>query len=249
MIQYHGMPLSSDSQKHEIGPEFLKGRHALVSFANPQSLPIVAESCLSFVLDNGAFTFWKGGKQPDWDDYYLWVREWERHPGYEWHIIPDIIDGTEDDNWRLMFEYGRKADYGVPVYHMHESMKHLERLVTNYPRIAIGSSGEWPNPGTKSWWKRMAEIMEVVCDDRGRPRCKLHGLRMLNPVIFSQIPLSSADSCNAAINSGSKKRFGPYMPPTAAMRAAVIADRLAAFNSPAVWAPKAADEIEYGFNL
>jgi hypothetical protein len=77
----------------------------------------------------------------------------------------------------------------------------------------------------------MSEAMSVACDDLGRPRCKLHGLRMLDPEIFGRLPLSSADSTNAAVNSGSLSRFGMYKPPTASQRAAVIADRIEAHNS------------------
>lgn len=233
MIAYHGTPIGGNSV--EIA-RFLSGKHALVSFANQQDMNIVAATCASFVLDNGAFTFWKGGKTPDWDEYYRWVNEWVAHPGYDWHLIPDIIDGTEDDNWRLMFQYGRKAPFGVPVYHMHESMEHLERLVDNYPRIAIGSSGQWPTPGTKSWWARMAEVMAVVCDDQGRPRCKVHGLRMLNPDIFKLLPLGSADSCNCGRNNGNTERWkGCYTDISASQKSEVLAWRIERHNSAPVW--------------
>jgi hypothetical protein len=81
----------------------------------------------------------------------------------------------------------------------------------------------------------MDEALAIACDSDGRPLCKLHGLRMLNPDIFTRIPFSSADSCNAAINAGSTKRFGMYMPPTAQQRADVIASRIEASNSAAIW--------------
>lgn len=240
MIAYHGTPIGGTTVD---AARFLNGRHALVSFANQQNMAIVAEACASFVLDNGAFTFWQGGKTPDWDEYYRWVNQWATHPGYDWHLIPDIIDGTEDENWRLMFHYGRKAPYGVPVYHLHESMEHLERLVCNYPRIALGSSGQWPNPGTDSWWARMSEVMAVVCVD-GKPRCKLHGLRMLDQLVFSKLPLSSADSCNAGRNNHESSRFGIYMPPTAAQRAEVIASRIEHHNSAPFWQPIAQEVFQ-----
>jgi hypothetical protein len=84
----------------------------------------------------------------------------------------------------------------------------------------------------------MAEAMNAICDDQGRPMAKLHGLRMLDPSIFSKLPLSSADSTNAAVNSGSLDRFGMYVPPTAAQRAAVIAERIESQNSAASWVPQ-----------
>ena len=39
----------------------------------------------------------------------------------------------------------------------------------------------------------------------------------------------------AAVNGGSISRFGSYVPPTAGQRAAVIAERIEAHNSAAVW--------------
>lgn len=81
----------------------------------------------------------------------------------------------------------------------------------------------------------MAVAMNAICDEHGRPACRLHGLRMLDPAIFSRLPLSSADSTNAAVNSGSLDRFGMYLPPTAAQRAAIIAERIEAHNSSAIW--------------
>jgi hypothetical protein len=58
---------------------------------------------------------------------------------------------------------------------------------------------------------------------------------MLDPRVFSKLPLSSADSTNAAVNSGSLSRFGSYLPPTSAQRAAVIAERIEAHNSSGIW--------------
>ena len=81
----------------------------------------------------------------------------------------------------------------------------------------------------------MSDVMNVVTDDKGRPKCKLHGLRMLNPKVFTKLPLSSADSTNAAVNCGSLDRFGIYKPATAGQRAAVIADRIEQHNSAPFW--------------
>ena len=242
MIAYHGTPCGATRPD---AARFLKGRHALVSFANPEDIPIVAEACASFVLDNGAFSMWSESEKakaegrilppPDWNKWVDWAMFWSRHPGYDWALAPDTIDGSLDDNKRLLFHFGRKVPMSVPVYHLHEPLEWLENLAQNWPRVALGSSGQWRTPGTASWWARMREVMDVCCDSEGRPKCKLHGLRMLDPLIFSRLPLSSADSCNATINSGSIKRFGMYTPPTASQRMEVIAARIEHHNSAAVW--------------
>lgn len=246
MIFYHGTPIGGSKTDAAM---FLTNKHGLVSFANQGHMEQVAECCSSFVLDNGAFTFWNGGKTPDWDKYYQWVEKWAVHPGFDWHLIPDIIDGSEDDNWRLMFHYHKEAAKfsGVPVYHMHESMGHLERMVSSYRRIAIGSSGQWPSPGTDSWWARIAEIMKVVCDSDGKPRCKLHGLRQMNKAIFTKLPYASVDSCNAGRNNGEvEERWQKgYMPPEAWQRATVIAWSAEGANSPAIWTPPPQTEFDF----
>ncbi len=195
---------------------------------------IVAEACQSFVFDNGAFSAWKRGLQLDFDGYIRWVDDWHKHPGFDWALIPDVIDGDEDANDALL-EMWPQHLAGVPVWHLHESLERLQRMAGTYRIVALGSSGQWSSPGTDAWWKRMGAAMDSICDDQGRPACKLHGLRMLDPAVFQMLPLASADSTNAAVNGGSVSRFGMYVPPTAGQRAQVIADRIESHNSAAVW--------------
>ncbi len=237
MIHYHGTPIGG---RRVDAAQFLMGRHALVSFYRPDDLPVVLECCKSFVLDNGAFSHWKAGKGDiDFLAYQEWAESVCLHPGFEWCLIPDKIDGEEEENAELVKRWvrsGTRAE-GVPVWHLHESLEYLNYLVSNFKRVALGSSGQWATPGTADWWERISVAMLVACDPLGRPRCKLHGLRMLNPRVFTRLPLASADSTNAAVNCGSKKRFGMYLPPTAAQRAAVIAERIEQHNSAPIWSP------------
>ena len=233
MIHYHGLPISGSFAEQV---EFAKSRHVLISFATPQVLEAVADVCSSFCLDNGAFSMWRKGVTPDWDAYVRWVKYWDQHPRYDFCFSPDVIDGSEVDNKRLLVQYCKKLKAAVPVYHLHESLEYASKLCELFPRVAIGSSGEWPTPGAAKWWVRMGEVMGSMTDSEGRPKAKLHGLRMLNPKLFT-LPLSSADSCNAGINAGSKSRFGMYMPPKASQRAAVIAARIESSNSASRWEP------------
>jgi len=235
VIHYHGTPIGGTRQ--DVA-KFLLGRHALIPFGRKDDTGAVLEFCQSFVLDNGAFSHWKKGKGSiDFDAYLAWCHSLFSHPGFDWAIIPDIIDGSEEDNLNWVLKWlrtGTKAK-GVPVWHMHESLGYLEWLVSEFEIIAIGSSGKWATLGTKQWWKRIDEAMAIICLSDGRPRCKLHGLRMLDSEIFKRLPLSSADSTNAAVNCGSTSRFGIYIPSTSSQRAAVIADRIESNNSAAIY--------------
>jgi hypothetical protein len=85
----------------------------------------------------------------------------------------------------------------------------------------LGSSGQFAQIGTPRWWGRMSEAMAVVTED-GIPVTRLHGLRMLDPVVFSHIPFASADSTNVARNIGIDSRWtGPYSPKSRQARALV----------------------------
>jgi hypothetical protein len=237
VIHYHGGPVTPLPASLALW----KGRHAFVSFEAPDQIALAAEVCQSFALDNGAFTVWKrGGGTVDVRAYVAWVNEWRQHPGFDWALIPDVIDGTEEDNIRMCAEFreaGGDLLGSVPVWHLHESFDRLVTLGHTYARVALGSSGLWSDPGTAEWWQRMGEAMDALCDENGRPPCKLHGLRMLDPTIFSQLPLASADSTNVAQNIGidSKWQRGSYPALTKSARALVLADRIEHHASAARW--------------
>lgn len=244
MIHYHGTPIGG--ARRDVA-RFLLGRHALVSFYRPDDLPAVMDCCQSFVLDNGAFSHWKAGRgEIDFRAYQEWVESVCHHPAYDWCLIPDIIDGSEEQNRQLVLKWmeTESRTHGVPVWHLHDSLDYLDWLVSQFSRVALGSSGQWSIPGTIAWWQRMSDAMQVTCDGSGRPRTKLHGLRMLNPDVFTRLPLASADSTNAAVNCGSLSRFGSYMPPTASQRAEVIATRIEVLSSAPVWCPQNQLEID-----
>ncbi len=233
MIPYYGTPITPMI----VAIKLLTGRHAFVSFANPQDIHTAAAVCQSFALDNGAFPCWKSGTPTNWPAYYEWCREWLSHPGCDWAVIPDVIDGDEEANDALIaaWPFGHR---GVPVWHMHERLERLIGLVRMWPRVAIGSSAEYATVGNAKWLDRMNEAMCYIVGSDMRPVCKLHGLRMLNPKIFEQLPLASADSTNIARNVGLDTRWrGAYMPKDRATRALVMADRVEQFNSSDRWNP------------
>ena len=235
MIHYHGTPFGGT--RVDVA-RFFQGRHALIPFPRPEDLGIVAEVARSFCFDNGAFSVWKQGGTLDVPGYLAWVAEWNQHPGFDWALIPDVIEGTEAQNDELLKSWPGHLR-GVPVWHLHESLDRLCRLGDEWPTVALGSSGQWSSPGTARWWDRMDTAMVALCDAHGRPPCKLHGLRMLNPKVFTLIPLTSADSTNAAVNAGSKSRFGMYVPPTRSQCAEVIAARIEQHNSAPTYHPLA----------
>jgi len=227
LIHYHGTPFSGGNHSHTA----LAGKHAFVSFARKSHMAMVAELSQSFALDNGAFSAWKSGSDFDIAGYAKWVETWYRHPGHDFYIMPDVIDGDHDDNAKMRSAWfklcsGDMWHRGYPVWHLHEPLEVLEGFVKDFRGIALGSSGKFATIGTADWWDRMHEAMKVMCDESGCPIKPIHGLRMLDPTIFSHLPFKSADSTNAARNCGLDRWSGPYEPVTKKEKALVIMGRI-----------------------
>ena len=234
MIHYHGLPITPATVAHKA----IEAGHAFVSFRHNDQLTIAIEVCQSFAIDNGAFSAWKSGNPvKDWTEFYDWALNLKKVPNCDFAVIPDVIDGSEADNDALLKDCPLPNWFGAPVWHMHESLERLEQLANTYVRVCLGSSGEYSTVGTQQWWSKIGQAMRVICDDLGRPCCKLHGLRMLDTEIFTKLPFSSADSTNIGRNVGIDVHWkhGNYLPPTKEMRAQVMRSRIEAHNSPSVW--------------
>ncbi|MBY4838543.1 hypothetical protein [Pantoea sp. DY-5] len=229
MIHFHGGPITPES----CALKAWKGRHAFISFANPGQLLLASEVCQSFALDNGAFSFWTKKRVVDWDSYYDFVARWSNHPRFAFAIIPDVIGGSGDENDALIAEWPHGKVAGVPVWHMNESDERFIRLCNEFPRVALGSMGEYDACRPKQCAARLRDLIRHVVDANGYPITKLHGLRMLNKDLFKRVPLSSADSTNVARNIGIDKAWNKsaYAPASKETRAAVLVERIESMNS------------------
>lgn len=224
MIRFHGGPITPDKAAIEVW----RDGAACISFANQQQIELAFEYAGQVMVDNGAFGLWGLDQRIDIPAYTDFVQQWMRHPAFGWCVIPDVIDGTEDENDDLIEKWPFPESFSVPVWHMHESLEKLKGLVEWFPRVAIGSSGEFAEIGTDSWKIRLARAMDVACDSDGYPLTKLHGLRQMDNDITSNVPYSSVDSCNIARNIGiDSKWVGPMCPASKDARALVMRDRIA----------------------
>lgn len=227
MIHYHGGPITPDP----CAIKAWKGRHACISYAAPQQIGLAAAICQSFIVDNGAFTFWKQGKAVDWSEFYAWVAEWVFHPGCDFVIAPDVIDGSECDNDELLATCPLPDHRIAPVWHINESIGRLVRLAGQYGRVCIGSSGEFDVTKPEAFLARAHEAIGAICNDRGQPITRLHGLRCLNPELFTALPLSGADSTMIARNIGIDSAWkGTYQPRSKETRTVILAERIEDHN-------------------
>jgi hypothetical protein len=227
VIHYHGGPITPAT----CALRAWRARHAFISYFAPRQITLAAEVCQSFALDNGAFSFWKAKCVPQWEGYYEWALQWLQHPGCDFALVPDVIEGTEEENDALAAKWRIPRHQSAVVWHTNESIDRLLRLAQAWPRVCIGSSGQYDVSKPAAFLARMREVLPAILTAEGYPICKLHGLRMLNPTIFSQIPLASADSTNVARNIGIDKAWrGTYQPATKETRTTILVERIEAIN-------------------
>jgi hypothetical protein len=154
------------------------------------------------MLDNGAFSQWKRNRlAPVWDGFYGWAKEWLEYQT-TWAVIPDVIGGTEIENDRLIAAwYLEMGSYkqAAPVWHLHESIDRLDRLVYGFDRVCFGSSGEFATIGSTAWNNRLNEAFNQICRGSGRPPAWIHMLRGMS-LSGSIYPFASVDSTDIARN-------------------------------------------------
>ncbi len=196
-----------------------------------QAIDLVAGDGI-LLIDNGAFSAWQNGETLGWD-------HWERFA--EWAagimdrcpqavaVIPDVIGGTEAENWELVNDFvGMLDGYRcMPVWHMHESMDYLRNLCECWQHIAIGSSGQYAKVGTNKWHKRIRLAMRAI--NRATMRNSLmrpwiHMMRAQSEM--HRYAFDSCDSCNVAVNHGRFRKRSPE-PGHVARMAQPILERVA----------------------
>ncbi len=191
MIHYHGTPITPMAKLFE-----LSGRHFCVSHASPGDVTRCHQIGQSVMLDNGAFSKWKSGKETNWNKYYDWTDKWLDYPT-TWAIIPDVVeaDATVQDELILQWPHG---DKGAPVWHMHEPIDRLVRLTEEWSKVCIGSSAEYRTVLSESWCRQMDAAWNAISKKHKR----LPWVHMLRGMACSgkRWPFASVDSTDVARN-------------------------------------------------
>src|SRR4051812_43449944 len=162
-MHYHGTPISPKAELLTLA-----GRNFCVSFARPDDIKTCHEIGQSVMLDNGAYTAWKGKsrRRTGWDRWAKWAAPWLSHPT-TWAVLPDVIDGSEEENDELVERY-RELGNTVPVWHLHESLERLQRLVEDFGAVCFGSSQQYAVIGEYHWHRRVEHAFDAIADDEGR---------------------------------------------------------------------------------
>jgi hypothetical protein len=192
-IHYHGLPLTPDVMLLDLA-----GRHVCVSYATrrPWQVATSLRVMQSIMFDNGAFSAHTRGKPLDCPGFYAWVSPMLAHPN--WAVVPDVIQGTVEEQRQLLAEWPFPRELGAPVWHLGAPIEYLLELADEWPRICFGSSEAYWQVGSPAWSRRMDEAFDALCRRRAHVPW-VHGLRMMAQA-GKRWPLASVDSVNTALN-------------------------------------------------
>lgn len=217
-MHYHGTPITPVAVLMT-----LRGKNFCVSHARPDDVERVHSWGQSVMLDNGAWAAFRTATKTNWPAYYVWTDKWLHHNN-TWAVIPDIIDGTVEQQDRLLKQWPH-GDRGVPVWHLHEPISRLLRLTDKYPRICMGSSQQYLKVMSASWQRRMDEAWNALALRHQRVPW-VHMLRGMQ-CCGKRWPFSSADSTDVAQNHHLKHNT-----------ALAMANRWDVVQCPVVWVPR-----------
>jgi hypothetical protein len=202
----HGLPITP---KHLL--EQLAGESFCVSFASPAQLDRAIELVDPegmLMLDNGAFTHWRAGKgKVDREAFFEWANAAQERCAVAVAVIPDVIAGSEQENWLEaahairggLSEYPERLMF---VWHMNDSLEQLRNACRLFNFVAIGSCAEYDiQKNRAAYMARLAHanaVIGYVEQEFGR-RPWIHLMRA-NGVIVDAIRFDSSDSTNVARN-------------------------------------------------
>lgn len=202
MIHYHGTPITP-----KIALESMYGQHFCVSYFRPDNLKTCLKIGQSLMLDNGAFSCKTLGVPFDLIGLYEWLDPILGHP--HWAVVPDVIDGSVEQQRDMTKTWPFGKAYGVPVWHLGLPIDYLLELCDDWGKVCLGSAGEYWQVGSQKWAGRMDEAFNAMSKTFGRIPWT-HGLRMLGQG-EQHWPLASADSTNVALHHSEKQHCAGCM--------------------------------------
>lgn len=143
---------------------------------------------VNLFLDSGAFSAKTQGTEINIQDYISFIKENEEF--IDVYANLDVIGNAKDTykNQRIMEKAGLKP---IPVFHYGENIKWLERYLSkNYDYIALG--GMVKTTGLTSWLDNIWN--NYLTDEKGFPKCKVHGFGLTNILMMYRYPWYSVDS-------------------------------------------------------
>jgi len=154
-----------------------------------------------FFLDSGAFTVKSKGLELPIQDYIDFIKAYD----FELYANLDVIGkaGATMKNQKIMEAAGLTP---IPTYHVGEDLKYLKHYLANYEYISIGGL---VGMSSSDLIKELKKVFDLICDNKGRPKVKVHGFGITGFRLIKKFPWYSLDS-NSPVMAAANGRI--YLP-------------------------------------
>lgn len=142
---------------------------------------IINDNKCTIMLDSGAFSVWKKGKEINIYDYIEYIKK----NNIDIYFNLDVIGNTEDTmkNQKTMEEHGLNP---IPVFHYGEDFTHLKSLVeSGYEYIGLGGTVGKSIPKRMEFFDKCFELY---------PNVGFHGLGVTSKLLLDRYNWKSVDS-------------------------------------------------------
>jgi len=168
---YHVTPMTPNAAMESV----CVNRNVLISMYDPRQLQRALRLAAKILADHGRFSTWiaaiKAGKEWSDDDvprdvYYRWLEPWIWNDNAT-AIMCDIPGVPSQLNDNELLDWPFPIEKGLPVYHMDGPIARFGRLLSIYPRVAMGWIGHPKREpvGCLGYWRRVEEIEQELGAD------------------------------------------------------------------------------------
>jgi hypothetical protein len=168
---YHVTPMTPNAAMESV----CVNRNVLISMYDPRQLQRALRLAAKILADHGRFSTWiaamKAGKEWSDDDvprdvYYRWLEPWIWNDNAT-AIMCDIPGAPSQLNDNELLDWPFPIEKGLPVYHMDGPIARFGRLLSIYPRVAMGWIGHPKREpvGCEGYWRRVEEIEQELGAD------------------------------------------------------------------------------------
>lgn len=168
---FHVTPMTPNAAMESVCAD----RNVLISMYDPRQLQRALRLATKILADHGRFSTWiaamKAGKEWSDDDvprdvYYRWLEPWIWNDNAT-AIMCDIPGAPSQLNDNELLDWPFPIEKGLPVYHMDGPIARFGRLLSVYPRVAMGWIGHPKREpvGCPGYWRRVEEIEHELGSD------------------------------------------------------------------------------------
>lgn len=166
---------------------------------------------MNLILDSGAFSAWNLGKEIDLDHYIAYIKANIEYIDEYVNLdvipasrgvmpTPAEVEASAQKGWDNMLRMEAEGLHPIPVFHMGEEFKWLERMIEHHcTYIGISPANDRTTKDKRLWLDR---VFDRITDAEGWPTVKTHAFGVTAVDLLIRYPWYSADSTTWVLSAG-----------------------------------------------